>query len=192
MSIKLYSSHRCLMENLQTFHKMETAYQEIRDYVKEVLQELARYLNSQQSLPKFDEKTIAKGYLEASDILAWKGTEDALVTIGLEGLNRTPDAIVGPSLADPCRAFVYSRYYYSINEDIGIQDLCRKLQSPQGFVAARERGYLFTKDLDALHVEVFCNRQALTKYFSEPLNVLLNWLIKNKELIRRTAELTRK
>jgi len=181
-----------LLQNLKTFHKMETGYEEIRSYISDVLQELARYLNQQRSLLKFDEKTIKNGYLEASDILAWKGTEDALVTIGLEGLERTPDAIVGSSLADPCRAYLYSRYCYSINDDKAIDELRHKLQSPQGFVAARERGYLFMKGLDELPVKDFCNRQALTKYFREPLDLLADWLTKNNESLRRAAKVTGK
>jgi len=145
MRIKeLDTSHRCLLQHLETFRKMTTSYEEIRGYVNGVLQEMARDLNQQSSLlkfdEKFDEKTIPKGYLEASDIQAWKGTNDALVSIGLEGFDQGLGAIVGSSAVDQCRAFVYSRYYWSINNDTAIDQLRRKLRSPQGFVAAKQRG----------------------------------------------------
>jgi len=139
MRIKeLDTSHRCLLQHLETFRKMMTSYEEIRGYVNGVLQELARDLNQQSSLlkfdEKFDEKTIPKGYLEAADIQAWKGTNDALVSIGLEGFDQGLGAIVGSSAVDQCRACVLplllvhkQRYGY-------------RSASPEAAVATRIRG----------------------------------------------------
>jgi len=189
MKVKqLDDSHRCLLEHLETFRKMMTSYDEIRDYVTDVLQELARDLNREQSSAKFDEKTIPRGWLDASDLPNWKRTNNALVAVGLEGFERGLGAIVGSSAVDQCWAYVYSPYYYSVNDAIAIDELRRKLDPPEGFVATTRRGYLFTKGLDELPVEDFCNRQALTKYFREPLKLLLNWVANNKESLRRAAE----
>ncbi len=191
MRIKeLDSSHHCLLENLKTFHKMETSYEEIRGYIADVLEALARDLNQQPSLVKFDHKTIPKGWLEASDLPNWKGTGHALVNIGIENL--APDAIVGSSVVDQCRAHVYSAYFHNINNETAMTEFRQKLRPPQGFVEAKERGYLFTMDLPELGVEDFCNRQELTAYFSKPLNLLVNWLTKNKESLRQTAEVAGK
>ena len=89
MKIKeLDSSHRCLLEHLDTYRKMKTSYEEISEDVNDVLRELVRELNrqvQQQSL-RFDEKTIPKGWFDASDLPNWKGSKDALVAIGIEGL----------------------------------------------------------------------------------------------------------
>jgi hypothetical protein len=103
---ELDDSHRCLLENLQTFSKMTTAYKDIVRYIKDVLQDLARSLNQQQSSMKFDEKTIPQGWLDASDLPNAKGTDHALRAVGLEGLEGGPDAIVGSSVVDHCRAYV--------------------------------------------------------------------------------------
>ena len=127
MKVKqLDDSHRCLLEHLETFRKMMTSYDEIRDYVTDVLQELARDLNREQSSAKFDEKTIPRGWLDASDLPNWKRTNNALVAVGLEGFERGLGAIVGSSAVDQCWAYVYSPYYYSVNDAIAIDELRRK------------------------------------------------------------------
>ena len=193
MKVKeLDDSHRSLLEHLETFRKMMTSYEEIRDYVNDVLQELARDLNQQQLGVNFDPKTIPRGWLEASDIPKWKRTEHALVTIGLEGLERGLGAIVGSSVVDQCQAYVYSPYCDSTKEDTVVIELRGKLRPPAGFVAATQRGYVFTKDLDELPVEDFCDRQKLMTYFSEPLKLLIGWLTNNKETLRQSAERARK
>ncbi len=185
------SSHRCLLEHLDTYRKMNRSYEEIRDYVTDVLRDLLRELNQQQSF-RFDEKTIPKGWLEASDLPNWKGTEHALVTIGVEGLERGLGAIIGSTAVEQCYAYVYSPYYHSVNDDTAIDEVRRKLQAPDGFVAATQRGYLFTKDIDEVPVDDFCNREALAKYFRQPLASLIDWLAKHKESLRRTAQPNRK
>ena len=197
MKIKeLDSSHRCLLENLDTYRKMKTSYEEISEYVNDVLRELVRELNrrvQQQSL-RFDEKTIPRGWFDASDLPNWKGSKDALVAIGIEGLWGGLGAIIGSTSAvlDQCYAYVYSPYYYSINDDTAIDEVRRKLQPPDGFVRATQRGYLFTKDVAEVPVGDFCNRQALAKYFREPLTLLIDWLTKNKETLRQAAKPIRK
>ena len=191
MRIKeLDNSHQRLMENLKTFHRMETAYEEIRAYITDVLQTVARDLSQPTSLVRFDEKTVPKGWLEASDLPNWKRTDHALVTIGVENL--APDAIIGSSAFDQCHAYVFSAFFYKINNETTMTALRQKLRAPEGFVLAKERRYLFTKNLPELRVEDFCNRQELTKYFREPLNLLANWLTNNKESLRKAAELAGK
>jgi hypothetical protein len=85
-----------------------------------------------------------------------------------------------------------SPYCYDTKDDTVLTDLRQKLQAPEGFVVANKRGYLFTKDLEDLPVEDFCNRLKLKKYFSEPLNLLVNWATENKKSLRKTAEGARK
>jgi hypothetical protein len=194
MKIKeLDSSHRCLLEHLDTYRKMKTSYEEMREYVNDVLRELARELNrqyQQQSL-KFDEKTIPKGYLQTTDLPNWKASKQPLVAIGVEGLERGLGAIIGSTTVDQCYAYVYSPYCHSIKDDIGIDEVRRKLQPPDGFVLTTERGYLFKKDVAEVPIDDFCDRLALAKHFREPLTLLIDWLTKNKEGLRQAAKPTR-
>src|SRR4051812_25182894 len=110
MSAKnLDASHRCLLDHLETFRRMESSYREIDSYIGDVLLSLSIELNRQESFLQFNAKTIARNWLDAEYRPNWKGTKLSLVAIGIESL--AVESIVPSTVAERCLSYVYSPYY---------------------------------------------------------------------------------
>lgn len=175
----LDSSHRCVLDNLDSLQRAQRCLTETEEYLWSVLESVPSIVSVPAGLALEWETNRRHFYLQAKAAPVGTGSKCHLLAVGLENLTVTN--LMSAEANPGCSAFIFS----PVLEDPkgtpaapSVVQALRALTAPAGFAppAVTQEGYLFVKPLERVPVATFCSRAGLTEHFRASFNELVAWL----------------
>ncbi|MDR3405902.1 MAG: hypothetical protein P4L99_25680 [Chthoniobacter sp.] len=174
----LDSSHRVLLENLETFLAAQECLSDMEAFIWQAVSDLENELPEIGELPATWKAKESERWFQFDAFPNWSDTKLHLITIGIEGL--TTVNLLRPDLGERCKAYIYSHVLATRDQIARFPDLTGKLRAltpPLGYVAGSQGGYVFTKTLGPVSNETLLSRTDLKRFLFEPMQELIDWLV---------------
>jgi len=173
----LDSSHRILLENLESYQLAQQCMGEIETTIWEVAHGVKDGIANPPGLPLVWNSDQRQGWFQADAFPNWDGSSKHLIAVGIEDISVAN--LLTPDAGAPCRAFIYTHMEAASNEAAKRPEIRSQLSAlvpPKGFVPSAQDGYIFVKPLGNLSVDSLLSRAGLKAVFHDQMRELIDWL----------------